>query len=52
MDHHIFTKGEWRRSHITKHPTIYLKISLDNDTKTTATVIGIADTGAQSDYGH
>jgi len=49
MDHHIITKGEWGRLHITKHPIIELKISLDNDTKTSATVIGIADTVAQSD---
>lgn len=49
MDHHVFTKGEWRRAQVTKHPTVHLKLYLDNDTTTSADVVAITDSGAQSD---
>lgn len=57
LDHHIFTKGEWKRAQLRPHPTLSIKISFDKSRtakpgktpSTRAEIAAIADTGAQSD---
>jgi hypothetical protein len=62
LDHHIFTKGEWRRAQLRDQPQVTVTISVANPTRssqsndspshtstTTAEVSAIAHTGAQSD---
>ena len=60
LDHHIFSKGEWKRARLRDHPRLPITISLsrpggtDSSNFTTssdihAEVSAIADTGAQSD---
>ena len=59
LDHHIFSKGEWRRAHLLEHPRIPITISVDKSAQRRhsrpiytptahAEVSAIADTGAQS----
>eukprot|EP00794_Sanderia_malayensis_P000859 gene859-151_t len=56
MEHHIFTKGGWRRARPRDHPRLPITISLDQPTtiadkhhRIQVTTTAIADTGAQSD---
>lgn len=60
LNHHIFSKGEWKRARLREHPRVAITISLDKSTQgntgnshqscdTHADVTAIADTGAQSD---
>lgn len=49
LNHHLFTKGEWRRARITEHPQVPLTIALDNLSSKPVDVMAVADTGAQSD---
>ncbi|XP_048589654.1 uncharacterized protein LOC125573262 [Nematostella vectensis] len=59
LDHHIFTKGEWRRAQLRDHPRTNITISLDTPSASGATsrprdhpvaqISAVADTGAQSD---
>ena len=49
LDHQLFSKGEWRRAHITEHPRVPLKIALEKQPSRSIDVTAIADTGAQSD---
>ena len=53
LEHHIFTRGAWRKARFAKHPRIKIKVSLDKDKhrqgrKIGATIDAIADSGAQS----
>ncbi|XP_048576277.1 uncharacterized protein LOC125557593 [Nematostella vectensis] len=60
LDHHIFSKGEWKRARFRDHPRLPITISLarkgrhrketaDTTPDIQAAVSAIADTGAQSD---
>ena len=57
LDHHIFTKGEWKRARLRNHPRVSISVSLARTDKCQdpaaedkhAKVSAIADTGAQSD---
>ena len=60
LDHHVFTKGEWKRARLRDHPRVSVTISVDTSAQarynrsahasnTHAEVSAIADTGAQSD---
>ena len=60
LDHHIFTKGEWKRACLRANPKVSITISVDtsarakhngstNRVNVHAEVSAIADTGAQSD---
>lgn len=59
LDHHIFTKGEWKRARLRPHPKVAITVSFahhrkdkDHQTRqpgTHADVSAVADTGAQSD---
>ena len=58
LDHHIFTKGAWRRAHLRDHPKVAITISNDtssprniskSNSSVTADVSAVADSGAQSD---
>ena len=49
LEHQIFTKGEWRRAHMSSHPTVNLRLTLDKKNSTPVDVTAVADTGAQSD---
>lgn len=58
LDHHVFTKGEWRRARLKAHPTVNTTadtsaIDQSDSPGITSTaraeVLAIADTGAQSD---
>ena len=49
LHHQIFNKGEWRRAQIMEHPQILLALSPDRQPLRSVEVMGIADTGAQSD---
>ena len=60
LDHHIFSKGEWKRTRLRDHPRLPITISLSRPGRTGsgayntpsdiyAEVSAIADTGAQSD---
>ena len=58
LQHHIFTDGEWRRARFTKHPTVRLRLSIDEraprarhlrHSQVFANVDGVTDSGAQSD---
>ena len=56
LDHHIFSKGEWRRAQLRDHPRVPIAMSRPAryhrsapTTRAHATVAAIADTGAQSD---
>ena len=60
LNHHIFSKGEWKRACLREHPRVAITISLDKSTQDNsgnshqspdihADVSAIADTGAQSD---
>ncbi|CAH3114299.1 unnamed protein product, partial [Pocillopora meandrina] len=59
-DHHIFSKGEWKRTRLRDHPRLPITISLSRPSRTGsgayntpsdiyAEVSAIADTGTQSD---
>ena len=57
-DHHIFTKGAWRRARLRDHPKVAVSISMDTTPRqhgpipnptVTADVSAVADSGAQSD---
>ena len=51
LDHHIFTKGEWRRAQINKSPCVKLNLSIDgkDGISRKSKVQAVADSGAQSD---
>ena len=58
LDHHIFTKGAWRRACLRDHPKVAISISIDTSSRrnisksnsyVTADVSAVADSGAQSD---
>ena len=61
LDHHIFTKDEWKRACLRPHPRVSISVSLDNSkpakhchnpstaTEQSIDISAIADTGAQSD---
>ena len=60
LEHHIFTKGEWRRARLRDHPRASITISVDIPANSRGTknnqgptieakISAIADTGAQSD---
>lgn len=57
LDHHIFTKGEWKKARVLSHPQVAVTISITRPTwikgkqptGVAANVNAIADTGAQSD---
>ena len=60
LDHHIFSKGEWKRTRLRDHPRLPITISLSRPSRTGsgayntpsdiyAEVSAIADTGTQSD---
>lgn len=58
LQHHIFTAGEWRRAHFTKHPTVRLRVNVNrtafsdrrpNPRAVFADVDTITDSGVQSD---
>ncbi|XP_077359925.1 uncharacterized protein LOC144005545 [Festucalex cinctus] len=60
LEHHIFTKGEWRRAKLRDHPRVSVAISIDRPVGQGSgdgsrgpvkpvNVSAIADTGAQSD---
>ena len=63
LDHHVFSKGEWKRAHLRDHPKVQITIALDksawwhkkkSDKPSIAapidvTTTAIADSGAQSD---
>ena len=60
LDHHVFTKGEWKRARLRAHPMIPITISADmsalarhrsaaRNLQAHAAVSAVADTGAQSD---
>ena len=59
LDHHIFSKGEWKRARFRDHPRAEVTISADESAKhkrqtppdpnIRAVVSAVADTGAQSD---
>ena len=57
LQHHIFSKGEWRRARFSKHPTVQLCLSIDRKApyahgkrsqQIIANVKGVTDSGAQS----
>jgi len=49
LQHSIFTKGEWRRCKVMKHPEINLKLYPKFTGSKPVDIVGVADTGAQSD---
>ena len=60
LDHHVFTKGEWKQARLREHPRVPITISIGTSAQTRygsptrtsnthAEVSAIADTGAQSD---
>ena len=58
LDHHIFTKGAWRRARLRDHPKVTISISPDTSSRrntsksnspVTADISAVADSGAQSD---
>ena len=60
LDHHVFTKGEWKQARLREHPRVPITVSIDNSAQTRygnptrtlnthAEVSAITDTGAQSD---
>ena len=61
LDHHIFTKGEWKRARLRPHPRVSISISLDNSkpakhchnpstaNEQSIDISAIADARAQSD---
>jgi hypothetical protein len=60
LDHHIFSKGEWKRARLLDHPRVKVTISVAKSADTRITspshapgrdtvVSAVADTGAQSD---
>ena len=60
LEHHIFSKGEWRRANLRDHPRVSITISVDkpaesrasitnHESNNEAKILAIADTGAQSD---
>ncbi|KAK3725257.1 hypothetical protein QZH41_001290 [Actinostola sp. cb2023] len=58
LDHHVFTKGEWKRARLRAHPRVSITISVDTLApaqhgspahKSEAEVSAVVDTGAQSD---
>ncbi|KAJ8333519.1 hypothetical protein SKAU_G00415270 [Synaphobranchus kaupii] len=60
LEHHIFSKGEWRRAKLRDHPRALITISVDMPVRQSdstsdrgsvdkARVSAVADTGAQSD---
>ena len=60
LDHHVFTKGEWRRARLKAQPTVHITITAESEAvdhttvpgvtaKARADVSAVADTGAQSD---
>ena len=49
LNHHIFSKGEWRRARLRNHPSTQLTIANDSRPSFAANVQALADSGAQSD---
>ena len=63
LDHHVFSKGEWKRARLRDHPKVHITISLDKSawwhkkkgdgpataSPIDATITAVADSGAQSD---
>ena len=49
LNHHIFSKGEWRRARLRNHPSTQLSIASDSRPSIATTVKALADSGAQSD---
>ncbi|KAF3842804.1 hypothetical protein F7725_001653 [Dissostichus mawsoni] len=60
LEHHIFSKGEWRRARLSDHPRALITISMDmpvglrdgtsnRGSADGARISAVADTGAQSD---
>jgi hypothetical protein len=58
LQHHIFTKGEWRRAKFTQHPTVSIRVSIDGTAirprrlrqpPCSVEVDAVTDSGAQSD---
>ena len=49
MHHQIFKKGQWRRCKTMKHPEVGLKFRPEINCSKSIDVMGVADTGAQSD---
>ena len=48
LDHHIFTKGEWRRARLADHPRVRLNLSVDSPSHRSIEIDAIADSCAQS----
>ena len=49
LSHHVFTKAGWRRARLRDHPKVTLSISPEQRPTSTASVVGLADSGAQVD---
>lgn len=49
LNHHIFSKGEWRKARLRDHPSTQLSITNDLCPSITTNVHALADSGAQSD---
>lgn len=47
LDHHIFSKGEWRRTKVKSHPRVPLSITMQGCLP--VDISAVADSGAQSD---
>ncbi len=48
LSHHIFSKGEWRRSRLANHPRVHLNIAMESSPSQSIDIDAIADSGAQS----
>ena len=52
LEHHIFSKGAWRRAKFADHPRVNIRISLDCQRRSpflAAPIKAVTDSGAQSD---
>ncbi len=49
LSHHVFTKGQWRRAKISKHPRVSLTISPEHLPSPAVKTDAVADSGAQID---
>ena len=54
LQHHIFTKNEWRRAKFATHPTVKISVRIDGNTKSRQSPVvvdinAVTDSGAQSD---
>ena len=48
LNHHIFTRGEWRKARLADHPRAKLSITSERAPSQSTSVDGLADSGAQS----